>query len=252
VEIIGIRSVLAVGAGIALTFAACGSDGDSAAPAPAASVAAGAVATAPATISASAQSSDGTSIVVDRIDLPAPGFIAVHGDGGGSPGAVIGNSALLPAGLSLDVAVPLSQPLTADGLVFPMVHIDVDSDGLYEFALPDETTDGPGQTVTGDVAVVSAEITLRSGSNTESEPGSTIEIRNFSFTGDMEIAVGTTIRVTNFDGANHTWTALDGAFDSGTLRQNDTFEFTFTEAGEFPFRCNFHPSNMTGTIVVTG
>ena len=78
-----------------------------------------------------------------------------------------------------------------------------------------------------------------------------ITIANFTFEGVTEVAVGTTVVVTNTDDAQHTWTAPDGPFDSGALGQGDTFEFTFTEPGEFAYQCNFHPS-MTGTIVVTG
>ena len=80
---------------------------------------------------------------------------------------------------------------------------------------------------------------------------STITIADFAFSGVTEIAVGTTIVVSNTDATPHTWSADDGAFDSGALSEGDTFEFTFTEAGEFAYHCNFHPS-MTGTIVVTG
>ena len=79
----------------------------------------------------------------------------------------------------------------------------------------------------------------------------TITIANFAFDGVTEVAVGTTVVVTNAESTTHTWTALDGTFDSGALGEGDTFEFTFTEAGEFAYQCNFHPS-MTGTIVVTG
>ena len=79
----------------------------------------------------------------------------------------------------------------------------------------------------------------------------TITIADFAFAGVTEIAVGTTVVVTNDDSTTHTWTALDGMFDSGALAQGDRFEFTFAEPGEFAYQCNFHPS-MTGTIVVTG
>jgi plastocyanin len=79
----------------------------------------------------------------------------------------------------------------------------------------------------------------------------TITIADFTFDGVTEVAVGTTVVVTNTDSTQHTWTALDGTFDSGALGGGDTFEFTFTEPGEFDYQCNFHPS-MTGTIVVTG
>lgn len=78
-----------------------------------------------------------------------------------------------------------------------------------------------------------------------------ITISNFTFEGVTEIAVGTTVVVTNTDNTQHTWTALDGAFDSSALGEGDTFEFTFAEPGEFEYQCNFHPS-MTGTIIVTG
>ena len=81
--------------------------------------------------------------------------------------------------------------------------------------------------------------------------GNTITIADFSFSGVTEVPVGTTVVVTNTDPSSHTWTAGDGTFDSGSLSQGDTFEFTFDTVGEFAFACNFHPS-MTGTITVTG
>ena len=80
--------------------------------------------------------------------------------------------------------------------------------------------------------------------------GATITIDGFAFDGVTEVAVGTTVVVTNADTTQHTWSAVEGAFDSGALAPGDTFEFTFTEAGTFDYQCNFHPS-MTGTIVVT-
>lgn len=78
-----------------------------------------------------------------------------------------------------------------------------------------------------------------------------ITIEGFAFVGVTEVAVGTTVVVTNTDSAQHTWTAVDGSFDSGALGAGDAFEFTFTEPGEYEYFCSFHPS-MTGTIVVTG
>ncbi|MDX1691797.1 MAG: hypothetical protein R3290_12320, partial [Acidimicrobiia bacterium] len=53
--------------------------------------------TSPAEVEFEAQESDGSSIVVASVTLPAPGFIAVHGNADGSPGPVVGNSDLLPA-----------------------------------------------------------------------------------------------------------------------------------------------------------
>jgi plastocyanin len=56
--------------------------------------------------------------------------------------------------------------------------------------------------------------------------------------------------VTNTDAASHTWTAVDGSFDSGTLAEGDSFEFVFDGPGTFEYFCNIHPS-MTGSVTVT-
>ena len=78
-----------------------------------------------------------------------------------------------------------------------------------------------------------------------------IVIADFAFVGDQLVPVGGQVVVTNTDGASHTWTAVDGSFDSGTLGEGDSFEFTFDEPGVFEYVCSIHPS-MTGSITVTG
>ena len=78
-----------------------------------------------------------------------------------------------------------------------------------------------------------------------------ITIADFAFAGDQEVPVGGRVVVTNDDGAAHTWTAVDGSFDSGTLASGESFEFTFDEPGTYEYRCDIHPS-MIGTITVTG
>lgn len=102
-----------------------------------------------------------------------------------------------------------------------------------------------------------AETTTTTGTTTSStattagddEPDVIIE--GFAFPKAGPVEVGDEVLVVNRDGAPHTWTSTDGLFDSGTLRNGDTFVYTFTEAGEYDFFCGIHPS-MTGTITVTG
>lgn len=111
----------------------------------------------------------------------------------------------------------------------------------------------PVATVAGDPVSTPAENDDGDG---EAEGGgepvsSEIEIADFAFVGAEEVAAGTTVVVTNTDSASHTWTAADGSFDSGTLGEGSSFEFTFDEAGTFDYFCNIHPT-MTGTITVTG
>lgn len=78
-----------------------------------------------------------------------------------------------------------------------------------------------------------------------------ITIQDFSFGQALSVPVGTTVTVTNEDAVSHTWTADDDTFDSGALATDDSFDFTFDEAGEYTFVCEFHP-NMTGSITVEG
>jgi len=49
----------------------------------------------------------------------------------------------------------------------------------------------------------------------------------------------------------HTWTAVDGEFNSGSLAEGESFDFTFDEAGEFDYFCSIH-SEMQGSITVEG
>jgi len=115
---------------------------------------------APAEVVFEEQTSDGSSITVASVTLPSPGYIAVHANADGGPGPVIGHSELLPAGTSTDVMVTLDEPLAATDMLFPMAHIDVDEDGEYLFAPPDNAVDLPAMDADGNVAVVGAEVTV--------------------------------------------------------------------------------------------
>ena len=76
------------------------------------------------------------------------------------------------------------------------------------------------------------------------------DIANFAHV-DLDISAGTTVIWTNKDGANHTTSSLEGIWDSGELGSANTFSFTFTDPGTYPYRCNIHTS-MTASVTVTG
>jgi plastocyanin len=70
-----------------------------------------------------------------------------------------------------------------------------------------------------------------------------------------QVSVGSTVTWTNEDAQPHTATSgenatPDGTFDSGILAPAATYDFTFTEAGEYPYFCLLHP-NMVGTVSVS-
>jgi plastocyanin len=69
----------------------------------------------------------------------------------------------------------------------------------------------------------------------------------------VHIGVGETVTWTNDDRTlfptNHTVTADDGSFDSGTIRERNSFDYTFTSPGSFTYHCSIH-AGMSGTVVV--
>ena len=72
---------------------------------------------------------------------------------------------------------------------------------------------------------------------------------------ELTISSGTTVIWENVDAAAHLATSgtpdggPDGTFDSGMIMGGDSFEFEFTEKGEFPYYCIVHPW-MVGTVTV--
>jgi hypothetical protein len=63
------------------------------------------------------------------------------------------------------------------------------------------------------------------------------------------LPVGTIILWYNMDSIDHTVTAQDNSFDSGSISPNETFEYTFDQPGDFEYYCKIHPS-MVGKITI--
>ena len=57
----------------------------------------------------------------------------------------------------------------------------------------------------------------------------------------LSIATGDTVVWENTGSTDHTVTAADGSFDSGTLAPGETWEHTFDAEGEFEYTCTPHP-----------
>lgn len=77
-----------------------------------------------------------------------------------------------------------------------------------------------------------------------------ITIDNFSFTpGDVTVSTGTTITWVNHDDVPHTVVSNDKKFKSKALDTDDTFSFTFTQAGTYEYYCSVHPK-MTAKVTV--
>jgi plastocyanin len=77
-----------------------------------------------------------------------------------------------------------------------------------------------------------------------------VDIAGFAFSPQsITVAVGDTVTWSNSDAQNHTATADDGSFDTGTVSSGSPKSVTFSTAGTFAYHCKIHPS-MTATVVV--
>ena len=85
---------------------------------------------------------------------------------------------------------------------------------------------------------------------TSAPAAATIVMKNISFDpADLTIKVGQTVTWVNQDAPQHDVVANDGSFKSDLLDKGQTFSFTFTKAGTYPFYCSIHPQ-MKGTVTV--
>jgi plastocyanin len=88
-------------------------------------------------------------------------------------------------------------------------------------------------------------------------PGATVRAQDTSVSivdnafGSTSITVeaGSTVTWTNNGSNNHTVTADDGSFGSGTLGSGGSYSFTFNSPGTYAYHCEIHPS-MTAQVVV--
>ncbi|MBK5092505.1 MAG: cupredoxin family copper-binding protein [Actinobacteria bacterium] len=79
---------------------------------------------------------------------------------------------------------------------------------------------------------------------------SVIKIKDFAFDpAEITVAPGTSVTWINEDSTVHTITTT--TFDSGEIKPNEQYKFTFGTPGTYDYVCSIHPS-MKGKVIVTG
>lgn len=68
---------------------------------------------------------------------------------------------------------------------------------------------------------------------------------------NLTVAKGTTVTWTNNDAVNHTVTGTSGGPDSVELTSGQTYSYTFSDVGTFPYYCKVHGTGMAGRVTVT-
>lgn len=190
--------------------------------------------------------SDGT-VTVDNVAAGQPGWLVIHVDDDGAPGAVIGHAAV-EAGNNPGLEVGIDAAAATPKL-FAMLHLDAGTAGEYEF--PGD--DGP---VSVDDAVVVVPFNLVEGSASPPSESTTVMVLDYRFSSkEITVPVGTTVVWRMEASVSHTVTADDGSFDSGTLNTGDTFSYTFETEGTLAYFCEFHGGRggegMSGVVNVS-
>ena len=196
-------------------------------------------------------------VTIAQVVSAGPGWLVIHAEKDGKPGTVLGYSPVKD-GLNTDVVVAIDTT-KATKSVYAMLHTDAGTVGTYEFPGADVPAAGDAQAVnpkfqiTGGLAAAppAAGGTSPAVASGEAE----VELEDFQFVPkELTVKVGTTVKFANKDTAEHTVTSDTNLFDSGFLAKGDTFSFTFTQPGEYPYYCAPHGApgevGMAGKIIV--
>ncbi len=106
---------------------------------------------------ASDQFGDGTSVLIEEVVLTGTsGWIAIHSNGHGGPGEIIGVSDLLPPGTTGRVRITLNKVLESSDAVFPMLHMETNNNSTYDFP----RADGPAR-INGELVMLLMQLYVR-------------------------------------------------------------------------------------------
>ncbi|MEZ4620921.1 MAG: fasciclin domain-containing protein, partial [Caldilineaceae bacterium] len=82
------------------------------------------------------QGSNGSNVAVLQAVAAQAGWMVIHADNDGAPGAVLGQTGL-PAGTTDNIIVTLNEPISGETKLWAMLHVDEGEAGVYEFPGPD-------------------------------------------------------------------------------------------------------------------
>ena len=154
---------------------------------------------------------DDDSVTVARVVAVQPGWVVIHRDDGGAPGAVIGHAAV-DAGVSNNVVVPVDAG-QATSTLHAMLHVDDGEAGVYEFPGADVPVTANGDVVVRPFEIQPAEAdfpadvvtaTTVANLNLRTGPG-------LGFDVVQTLPFGTVVGFTGFTDASGQWVQVDPA-----------------------------------------
>lgn len=102
----------------------------------------------------------------------------------------------------------------------------------------------------GSTACAGSDSDENGGSSDAAPAGPIVEVKNFTYTpANLTVPTGATVTWKFEDSAPHDVLADDQSFSSSLLNDGETYQFTFTSPGSYPYICSVHPY-MMGTVTV--
>ncbi len=198
----------------------------------------------PPAVTVSDQAVQSSRVTIGEVVSEGPGWLVIHLNVDGKPGAVIGYAAVKD-GENKDVVVEVDAK-RATGSLFAMLHTDAGVVGTYEFPGPDVPV-----MVAGAMVNVPFKVTQAMAQRID------LKASRFSFspsTLDLKAGVPVELHILSTDGTHGFF--VPGLDIKQQLNQGKevVVSFTPTKAGQFPFRCSVVCGqghlNMKGELIV--
>lgn len=119
-----------------------------------------------ASVSFENQTTDGTTVTVDSVTVPASGYVVVHGaeiTEGVVVESIVGTSSYLDAGTHRNVTVRLDEPLNESRQLVAVVYRDSNDNQEFDFVASGRTADGPYTSRGGEAVSDFARIAVETG-----------------------------------------------------------------------------------------
>ena len=91
----------------------------------------------------------GKNVKIAQVYLAAPGYVVIYDDTDGEANTVIGSSALLPAGESKNVTVPVSRATIDGETIWSMLHAETNGNTTFNADVDVKVQDGLGESISG-------------------------------------------------------------------------------------------------------
>ncbi len=184
---------------------------------------------------------------VEEAYLDKPGFIVLYADYGRNNSVIVGVSPIFED-RARDINIEVLN-YSGESPLHAVIYYD-NGDSLFN-TLSDSRTDYVKEFIVTEGTTSTTTTTTSTTTTTYQPKLEHIVIKDFEFKPDnLIIHRGDAVKWINRDSTKHRVVASK-VFDSGVLKEDESFAHTFTMGGVYSYKCSIHPV-MTGRIIVEG